>query len=194
MLLRRLLAMGTALLVASLVLQISASAATGCTLTKKPGLNIIEGDGSNNVCNGTSIADAMYGYGGNDTFSGLDGPDQLNMHAGADTGYGNAGNDYLFGSGGNDRLLGGNGDDHINGGDGSDNLTDTGGTGDKDVLCASSSAEDSASDTMNVQDGDYNDIVYGSAGYVPGAVEVIDIDANPDGRHDQLRLGVACPF
>ncbi|MFA6413553.1 MAG: calcium-binding protein, partial [Syntrophales bacterium] len=80
----------------------------------------------------SSLDNAIYGYGGNDSLIGGDGDDLLMGGSGNDTlTDSSAGNDKLYGEAGNDVLSGGDGDDRLYGGDGNDNLN--GGYG-NDVL------------------------------------------------------------
>lgn len=65
---------------------------------------IINGNGGNNVLNGTSSADEIFGFGGNDTLLG---------RSGADTLHGGSGDDLLDGGGGRDVMDGGSGDDTV---------------------------------------------------------------------------------
>lgn len=60
---------------------------------------------------GSSLADRLFGYGGNDIIVG---------GAGDDRGYGDAGNDVLSGNAGDDFLVGGAGADTLYGDDGND--------------------------------------------------------------------------
>lgn len=89
------------------------------------------GDTAENI-SGTTSADVMYGYGGDDLMNGGAGNDKITGDRGADTLYGGEGNDTLVGGtqsdmldGGNgaDSLLGGNGNDTVKGGSGTDTLS-----------------------------------------------------------------------
>jgi Ca2+-binding RTX toxin-like protein len=65
----------------------------------------------NDIINGSSDTDILYGYKGNDLIRGNDGADFILGHAGNDKLYGDDGDDYLFGGEGKDTLYGGSGDD-----------------------------------------------------------------------------------
>ncbi|HBR68799.1 MAG TPA: hypothetical protein DEA55_05420, partial [Rhodospirillaceae bacterium] len=78
-----------------------------------------------------SLADRMYGYGGNDNISpgegndisyGGDGNDQIYDWLGNDILYGDAGNDLLDGNDGDDQLFGGTENDRLYGWNGNDTL------------------------------------------------------------------------
>ena len=73
------------------------------------------GNTNSNTLTGTSEADIMFGFGGDDSIAGA------------------AGNDYLFGGSGNDSLNGGSGNDFIFGGTGTDTAVYEGGLDDYDV-------------------------------------------------------------
>lgn len=75
---------------------------------------------SGNYINGTTIADVIYGNGGNDTINGGDGNDLLFGGDGNDAIYGGKGNDTIYGDDGDDLLDGGVGDDILKGGSGND--------------------------------------------------------------------------
>jgi Ca2+-binding RTX toxin-like protein len=102
---------------------------------------VIKGNFRDNYLNGTTAADVMYGYGGDDTFDagggddrvyGGDGNDSLYFGRGNDIGSGDNGNDFLSGGDGNDRLFGNAGNDILYGGNGNDTLY--GGAGPSDKL------------------------------------------------------------
>ena len=97
------------------------------------------------LINGSTEIDNIYGVGGNDTLNGLDGDDRIYGGTGNDALDGGDGRDTLFGDGGNDIIFGGTDSDGISGGDGSDNLH--GGLGD---------------DSLDGGEGD--DIIYGGDG------------------------------
>lgn len=97
--------------------------------------------------NGTTSADAIWLYGGNDIVRadagndrvlGGDGRDKIYGGSGADLLLGEAGNDDLEGDEGDDRLYGGLGDDYLFGGAGHDELYGGGGT---DLLVDSEGAD-----------------------------------------------------
>ena len=85
---------------------------------------------------GDANANAIYGYGGNDTVNAGDGNDSVYGGNGLDQLYGGLGNDSILGSGGDDTVSGQGGDDWLEGGSandgvygGADNDTLLGGTG-----------------------------------------------------------------
>lgn len=102
----------------------------------------LEGDGGNNLLEGSPLADdAIYGRGGSDTITGdagndyLDGglgddvidgglgDDTISGALGSDDLSGGPGNDSILGFGGADTISGGDGNDSIRGGDGPDSIT-----------------------------------------------------------------------
>lgn len=72
---------------------------------------IVSGDITNNVINGTDLADTLNGGGGDDNLTGGGGNDTLNGGLGNDTVSGGAGDDVIVGGLGNDTLSGGDGYD-----------------------------------------------------------------------------------
>jgi len=87
----------------------------------------------------SSLNNAIYGYGGNDSLIGGNGDDLLMGGSGDDTlSDSSAGNDKLYGEAGNDSMDAGDSDDRIFGGDGNDSLY--GGYG-KDILDGGSGAD-----------------------------------------------------
>lgn len=72
---------------------------------------IVSGDITNNVINGTDLADTLNGGGGDDNLTGGGGNDTLNGGLGNDTISGGAGDDVIVGGLGNDTLSGGDGYD-----------------------------------------------------------------------------------
>ncbi|MCC6919462.1 MAG: M10 family metallopeptidase C-terminal domain-containing protein [Alphaproteobacteria bacterium] len=72
---------------------------------------VIERDDRDNIIDGTSSADLIYAYGGDDDAAGFEGNDTI---------YGGAGNDTLYGGSGNDDLFGGSGINDLYGGSGYD--------------------------------------------------------------------------
>jgi Ca2+-binding RTX toxin-like protein len=80
---------------------------------------------------GTSVADKLFGGGGNDTIHGQAGDDCLHGDAGNDTVVGDSGNDTLYGDNGNDSLSGGAGADNLDGAAGDDRIS--GGNGVDDI-------------------------------------------------------------
>jgi hypothetical protein len=85
-----------------------------------PGSNVIQGDGNNNLLNGTSGVDCILGRGGQDTIDGLSANDFISAGDGDDVVTGGSGNDVIFGGNGQDRLSGNAGNDQISSGDGDD--------------------------------------------------------------------------
>ncbi|MEM9060687.1 MAG: calcium-binding protein [Pseudomonadota bacterium] len=86
----------------------------------------IEGDGNDDLLNGTDNADSIIGNGGSDIVLAGDGPDDVDGGTGTDALAGQGGNDTLDGGSGDDLLSGGGGADLIYGG--ADNDTAVGGT------------------------------------------------------------------
>ena len=81
--------------------------------------NIIIGDDSSKMLNGTADNDVIFGTEGDDTINGLGGNDCI---------YGNGGNDMINGGDGNDMIIfGTEGDDTINGLGGNDCIYGNGG-------------------------------------------------------------------
>jgi len=72
------------------------------------------------VLNGGSGIDRLWGEGGDDTLRGGQGADWLFGNTGDDNLYGEGGDDHLFGQRGLDGLFGGAGKDHLDGGSGPD--------------------------------------------------------------------------
>jgi len=81
----------------------------------------VDGTGNemDNVLQGNTGANRLFGQAGDDVLTGSTGDDRL---------YGQVGDDRLYGQGGSDRLYGGSGDDYLNGGGGADRMI--GGSGD----------------------------------------------------------------
>lgn len=90
-----------------------------------------KGGSGNDLIEGNSAANTLWGLGGNDEIRGGAGNDALFGQAGHDRLFGDDGNDRLIGGNGSDDLYGGNGNDRLLGGPGKDNLF--GGAG-KDIL------------------------------------------------------------
>lgn len=85
------------------------------------GNDVIHGEGGHDTVIGWSGNDRVYGDEGNDLLYGdYNGYAQTAQYAGNDVMYGGEGNDSLFGCGGNDVLDGGNGENYLNGGLGND--------------------------------------------------------------------------
>lgn len=91
---------------------------------------------SGNSINGTTIADVVYGNGGNDTINGGEGNDLLFGGDGNDTIYGGKGNDTIYGDDGDDILDGGVGDDILKGGTGNDTYVFAKGYGSDTIIDA----------------------------------------------------------
>ena len=91
---------------------------------------------SGNYINGTTIADVVYGNGGNDTINGGEGNDLLFGGDGNDTIYGGKGNDTIYGDDGDDILDGGVGDDILKGGTGNDTYVFAKGYGSDTIIDA----------------------------------------------------------
>ena len=149
----------------------------------------VVGDGDD-VINGNSLQNELYGMRGNDTIYGRSGADFIDGGQGSDLLYGNArgdsidggtGNDRIFGGGGGDLLDGGDGDDNIDGGAGKDKIdggsgTDliNGGSGQDKILGGDGSDQlrgEDGNDTIvggpggdEIDGGSGNDILYGSNG------------------------------
>ena len=75
--------------------------------------NTITGDNLDNILDGGTAADTIYGLGGNDTLRGYAGDDLLD---------GGTGNDRLYGASGADKLYGGDGADFLRGDAGRDEM------------------------------------------------------------------------
>lgn len=97
---------------------------------------VIRDSDSGNYINGTTIADVVYGNGGNDNINGGDGNDLLFGGDGNDAIYSGKGNDTLYGDDGNDLLDGGVGDDILKGGLGNDTYVFAKGYGNDTIIDA----------------------------------------------------------
>jgi trimeric autotransporter adhesin len=91
-------------------------------------INVVVGNGGNNVLWGTHGADLIFGRGGNDLIRALAGNDLMSAGGGTDSVFTGDGDDAVGGGADFDRIFGGDGDDVINGGDGNDKIY--GGAGD----------------------------------------------------------------
>jgi hemolysin type calcium-binding protein len=91
-------------LLAALVLALTASVAMAATLPGTPGDDVI---------NGTPNPDQISGWGGNDQLSGRGGGDTINGGPGNDDIFGDKGSDKLRGNLGSDEFVGGDGDDEV---------------------------------------------------------------------------------
>ena len=83
-------------------------------------VNVLRGQGGNDVLNGGGGDDVLIGNDGDDILRGSDGNDLILAGNGNDSLNGGAGNDRLLGQAGNDFLLGQGGQDEIDGGSGVD--------------------------------------------------------------------------
>lgn len=140
---------------------------------------LIAGSDGNDELQGDSLANTIFGAGGDDIINGADDNDFLYGEDGDDTIHGDAGNDVIYGDldynfffdpfdgdnvyVGNDHLYGDDGEDYIYGGGGDDEIK---GSNDNDYLFG----EDGI-DTISGDDGDDyiegetgNDIIHGGAG------------------------------
>ena len=88
----------------------------------RDGDDILQGGSSNDEIYGEQGHDTLLGGGGNDKLSGYDGDDVLSGGTGDDTFYGDSGEDRLDGGEGDDTLYGGSGNDALLGGAGDDRL------------------------------------------------------------------------
>lgn len=84
--------------------------------------SVAYGFGGNDVFNGGSNVDTLWGQNGEDTLRGVAGNDFLYGGNDSDTLEGGSGVDTLYGQNGNDHLFGGSGDDLLYGGAGMDGL------------------------------------------------------------------------
>ena len=108
----------------------------------------------NDEVNGSTGAEALFGYGGADSISGFAGNDTLEGADGNDTLDGGQGNDTLNGGLGFDSLIGGDGNDELRGADQGDTLV--GGLGD-DLLGGGKGLD-------YLDGGDGNDTLIGGLG------------------------------
>ncbi len=104
-------------------------------LQGKEGNDLLHGDDGADTVIGGKNNDSVYGDAGNDNVRGGDGDDPLVAGgAGDDELSGQSGNDTVFGEAGIDNIVGGIGQRHAGGRHESDSVSDTGGTGDTDIL------------------------------------------------------------
>lgn len=162
----------------------------------------------NDVIEGSSAPEEIFGQGGNDLIFGSAGADSLRGGAGGDILIGEGGNDELSGQAGGDLLIGGGGNDTLGGGDGNDSLVSGpgrdrlfGGDGDDELFSIS------GGDTLD--GGDDDDLLIGLdardaadaevlvsriGDLLPGAIEA-DFGAEGtallDRAQDNLSLSVA---
>ena len=132
--------------------------------------NIITGDNSSTILNGTAGNDLIYGTEGNDIINGLGGNDCI---------YGNGGDDVIDGGDGNDTIHGGFGSDMIKGGDGNDAID--GESGHDDI------SGDSGDDAL--YGGDGKDIINGNAGNDALFGDGNDDTINGNGGNDVITGG-----
>ncbi|MET0238817.1 MAG: Ig-like domain-containing protein [Sphingobium sp.] len=118
------------------------------------GNDTIRGGGANDSLYGQNGADSLYGEQGSDYLYGGEGGDTLYGGIDGDQLHGEGGNDILEGQEGDDSLYGGAGPDIVRGGFGADNLN---GGDDNDTLEGGAD-----NDTLNGDDGD--DILLGQDG------------------------------
>ncbi len=102
------------------------------------GIDSIIGSGFADFIQPYSIAQRVYGGGGNDSLIGWTGDDELHGGTGDDILQGYIGNDRLYGDDGNDTLTGGDGNDLLNGGSGDDLVS---GENDNDSIIASAGTD-----------------------------------------------------
>lgn len=121
---------------------------------------------SGNYINGTTIADVVYGNGGNDTINGGDGNDLLFGGDGDDTIYGGKGNDTIYGDDGDDLLDGGVGDDVLKGGTGDDTYVFAKGYGNDTVIDAS------GLNTLRLKGLNPNDILVNGTGEYDATITI----------------------
>ena len=170
--------------------------------------NAIGGAGDDSLC-GNTLANVLYGKGGNDQVNGREGADRLFGEYGADKLCGGTGNDWLEGGTGNDTLRGDAGNDILVGGTGKDTLvggagadvftlgsaSDSGTGGDADVIADFSHAELDKIDLANIDAnasvaGDQSfsfvgsDAFHGVAGELRYASGTVEADVNGDGTAD----------
>jgi Ca2+-binding RTX toxin-like protein len=91
----------------------------------------INGNSNRNYLRGTTSADSIYGYGGDDEITAGSGNDYVSGGAGRDVIYGGLGNDTINGGADADEISGGDGADRLYGDGGNDTLRGGAGT---DVL------------------------------------------------------------
>ncbi len=130
---------------------------------------LLAGAGNDFVIGGSGN-DQLFGGDGNDLLSGGQGDDIVNAGLGDDIIMGDAGNDSLSGEGGNDYIFGGAGDDHISGGEGDDVVIgDTG----NDTFTASA-----GTDVYRFGFGDGNDIYIGSEQTGINGTDIIQLESD----------------
>ncbi|MBO9501384.1 M57 family metalloprotease, partial [Brevundimonas sp. A19_0] len=152
---------------------------------------VVAGDITDEIINGSGLADAIAGLGGNDTVNGLAGNDTL------DGGYGN---DTLNGGDGNDVLIGGLGNDTLNGGAGHDIADYTTATG-AIVLNGTSVSGAAGNDTLSgieeVIGSTQGDVMTGTSGNDVlrgnGGADQIDGGAGDDFLYAGAPESVAAP-
>lgn len=115
---------------------------TGWGTDTLTGIESVYGSAFNDVVNGDSERNYLFGFEGDDRLDGLAGNDYLVGGLGNDLVVGGEGDDNLEGSDGSDALVGGNGSDILNGGMGADTMTSGAG---QDLFFYLSVAESQAS-------------------------------------------------
>jgi Ca2+-binding RTX toxin-like protein len=144
----------------------------------------------NDVMYGSSVANTMLGYYGDDTINGRLGDDLLYGQAGNDTLLGSIGNDRLVGDIGNDRLSGGTGNDDVWGGKGNDVMT--GGTG-TDVFWYGSKTDIAAFDTITDFQHGIDKINLAAIDARPDVAgnQAFFFDSSPDGSTEEFFDGLS---
>lgn len=122
----------------------------------------IVGTNNDDVCDGTSVAENMFGRAGADTLLG---------HGGWDDVQGGDGQDHLNGSDGSDAVQGGYGGDRINGNSDDDNVLDSVSNNDHDHAC-----DGPGYDTIRIEDTDDFDTWFN---YPDGLAEV-EVSKDPN--------------
>ena len=120
----------------------------------RQGNDVLNGDSGSDALFGGDGSDILNGHGGRDQLMGQDGNDIINGHDGNDRIFGGDGFDILSGGAGADRIDGGEGNNEINGGSGADTIF--GGSG-FDLISG-----DAGNDTIVAKGG--NDQVSGGLG------------------------------
>ena len=150
----------------------NSSSNTSC-MDPESSYNIITGNDSSKVLNGTTGNDLIYGTEGNDIINGLGGNDCIFGNGGDDMIDGGDGHDAIHGGYGNDIIKGGDGDDAIDGESGHDDISGDsgddalyGGDG-KDIINGNAGNDalfgDGNDDTINGNGG--NDVITGGSGH-----------------------------
>ena len=101
-------------------------------ITVKGTNEIVMGTPDDDVLNGGSSADDVFGLAGDDTISTAGGDDDIEAGEGDDSVQSGSGNDTVLGGDGDDSIDGGSGDDYLDGGSGDDTVN--GGSGDDTII------------------------------------------------------------